>query len=160
MQEAGSQNQESEGSKEKMKENRGEEKTVRDRGGKTTSPVIRSFRDLKVFTLAYDLSTDVFHKTKQFPREELYSLTDQIRRSSRSISVNIAEGWAKRHFENIFKRHLLDSMGSCDETKVWLDFALNCQYMTKEDHAALSTRCEEVSKMLYSLFINWKTFKK
>ena len=100
---------------------------------------------------------EVFWLTKKFPREELYSLIDQIRRSSRSITANIVEGWAKRHYENIFKRQLLDSIGSCDETKQWLDFALACQYMTQEEHIDLIQRYNELGRMLHSLFENWKT---
>ncbi len=81
---------------------------------------VRSYEDLKVFQLSYKLATEIFWLTKDFPKEEIYSLTDQMRRSSRSIPVNIAEAWAKRKYENVFKRHLIDSVGSCDETKVWL----------------------------------------
>ena len=88
---------------------------------------IQSYKDLKVFQLAYDLAMEVFWSTKEFPKEETYSLTDQIRRSSRSICANVVEGWAKRIYENVFKRHLVDSIGSCDETKLWLQFSLDCQ---------------------------------
>lgn len=86
--------------------------------------MITSYKDLKVYRLSYSLAMDVFQITKSFPKEELYSLTDQLRRASRSIAANIVEGWAKRHFVNIFKCHLLDAIGSCMEVKLWLDFAL------------------------------------
>ena len=122
--------------------------------------MIQSYKDLKVYQMSYLLAMDLFWITKKFPREELYSLTDQIRRASRSVSANIVEGWAKRYFENIFKKHLLDSIGSCEETKIWLDFALNCEYLTKDQHQKSMNRCEEISKMLNALFENWKTIKK
>ena len=80
--------------------------------------MIQSFRDLNAYQLSFSLAEEIFHLSKKFSKEEHYSLTDQIRRSSRSIPANVAEGWAKRHFENVFKRHLVDSIGSCDETKV------------------------------------------
>lgn len=73
---------------------------------------IRSYKDLRVYQLSYSLAMELFWLTKKFPKEELYSLTDQLRRASRSMAVNIVEGWAKRHYENVFKRHLLDSIGS------------------------------------------------
>ena len=116
--------------------------------------MIQSYKDLKVYQMSYLLAMDLFWITKKFPREELYSLTDQIRRASRSVSANIVEGWAKRYFENIFKKHLLDSIGSCEETKIWLDFALNCEYLTKDEHQKSMNRCEEISKMLNALFEN------
>ncbi len=122
--------------------------------------MIASYKDLKVYQLSYALAMDVFQLTKQFPKEELYSLTDQLRRASRSISANIVEGWSKRYFANIFKRHLLDAIGSCTEVKLWLDFARDCGYITAGDHGHLEKSYEELSKMLYSLFENWKTFSR
>jgi four helix bundle protein len=119
---------------------------------------IQSYKDLKVHQLSFKLAMDVFWLSKKFPREELYSLTDQIRRSSRSITANIVEGWAKRHHENIFKRQLLDSVGSCAETKQWLDFAAACGYISPEEHVQLIQRYDELSKMLTGLVSNWKTF--
>ncbi len=80
--------------------------------------------DLEVYRLAFDLAMEVFELTKKFPKEEKYSLTDQIRRSSRSVPINIREGFAKRRYENLFIRHLNDAMGSSEETRGWLDFRL------------------------------------
>lgn len=120
---------------------------------------IQSYKDLKVYQQSYALAMDIFHLSKKFPKEELYSLTDQLRRSSRSVTANIVEGWAKRSYENIFKRHLIDAYGSCHETKLWLDFALNCQYIHQEKHSKLADSCTELGKMLYSLFENWKTYE-
>jgi four helix bundle protein len=103
---------------------------------------------------------ELFWTTKSFPKEELYSLTDQARRASRSISANIVEGWSKRHYENVFKRHLLDAIGSCDETKLWLDFARDCKYIEDARHKELTAGYEEVGKMLHGLFENWQKFEK
>lgn len=118
---------------------------------------IQTYKDLKVHQLSFALAMDVFWLSKKFPREELYSLTDQIRRSSRSITANIVEGWAKRQYENVFKKQLLDSIGSCDETKQWLDFALACEYLTQDEHNNLTQHYNELGRMLHSLCDNWKT---
>ncbi len=90
---------------------------------------IRSCKDLKVYNLAFELAMEIFEMTKTFPKEEKYSLIDQIRRSSRSAAINIREGFAKRRYENVFIRHLNDSIGSSEETRGWLDFAYSCQYI-------------------------------
>ncbi|HEY3291653.1 MAG TPA: four helix bundle protein, partial [Anaerolineae bacterium] len=118
---------------------------------------IQTYKDLKVHQLSFSLAMEVFWLSKKFPREELFSLTDQIRRSSRSITANIVEGWAKRQYENVFKKQLLDSIGSCDETKQWLDFALACEYLTLDEHNNLTQRYNELGRMLHSLCDNWKT---
>jgi four helix bundle protein len=91
--------------------------------------MIKTVFDLKVFKISYQLAMDVFHVARNFPREERYSLTDQIVRSSRSISANIAGGWGKRIYENEFKRHLIYAMGPLEETKVWLYFSNDCSYI-------------------------------
>ena len=85
---------------------------------------IRTVKDLKVYERAYSLAMEIFNTTRKFPREELHSLTDQILRSSRSVAVNIREGFAKRKYEQIFVRQLIDAKGSAEETRAWLDFAL------------------------------------
>jgi four helix bundle protein len=121
---------------------------------------IQSYRDLQVYQYSYSLAMEVFHLTKTFPKEEMYSLTDQLRRSSRSVAANIVEGWAKRHYENVFKRHLLDSIGSCDETKLWLDIALDCHYITSQEHQPISDRYYELGRKLYRSFENWKTYRR
>lgn len=121
--------------------------------------VIRSYKDLKVYELSYAIAMRVFKATKQFPKEELYSLTDQVRRSSRSVTANIVEGWAKRHYESVFKRHLLDAIGSCDETKLWIDFAYECRYISQEDHTSMKDQLEDLSKKLNRLYEHWKSFE-
>ena len=119
---------------------------------------IKSVRDLKIYTIAFELAMEIFKLTLNFPREEKYSLTDQIRRSSRSVPVNIREGFAKRRYENVFIRHLNDSIGSSEETRGWLEFSLRCRYINKEIHQRLDKSYDEVNAMLYSLMKNCKTF--
>lgn len=88
---------------------------------------IKTFLDLEIYNLSKQLAKEIFQLTLQFPAEEKYSLTDQIRRLSRSIKANIAEGWGKRIYINNFKRYLVDSNGSLEETKSWLISALDLQ---------------------------------
>ncbi|MBD3264636.1 MAG: four helix bundle protein [Candidatus Omnitrophica bacterium] len=120
--------------------------------------VIRDVKDLKVYNLAYSLAMDVFNATKEFPKEETYSLTDQLRRSSRSVAINIREGFAKKRYEQVFIRHLNDALGSSEETRGWLDFALDCEYILEEKYRELDNQYKEVGAMLYSLMNNWRTF--
>ena len=120
--------------------------------------MIKNVKDLNVYRLAYKLATEIFEITKKFPKEETYSLTGQMRRSSRSVAINIREGYAKRRYEQVFIRHLNDSFGSSEETRGWLDFAKDCKYMTKDEHKKLDDRYDEVNAMLYSLTNNWQNF--
>jgi four helix bundle protein len=120
--------------------------------------MIKSYKDLKVYQMSYKLAMDIFWETKNFPKDELYSLTNQIRRASRSISANIVEGWAKRRYENIFKRHLIDAVGSCGETKLWLDFSHDCKYLMEENYSKFISESDEIGKMLNGLYDNWKNF--
>jgi four helix bundle protein len=122
--------------------------------------VIKNFKDLKVYQLAYKLAIEIFEITKKFPKEETYSLTDQIRRSSRSVAINIREGFAKRKYEQVFIRHLNDAFGSSEETRGWLDFALDCKYISENEHKILDRQYDEVNAMLYSLMNNWQNFLK
>ena len=105
--------------------------------------VIKSVKDLKVYQMAYQLAMDIFEITKKFPKEETYSLTDQMRRSSRSVAINIREGFAKRKYEQVFIRYLNDSLGSSEETRGWLDFAKDCMYITKDEHKRLDDGYDE-----------------
>ncbi len=120
--------------------------------------MIKNVKDLNVYRLAYKLAMEIFEITKKFPKEETYSLTGQMRRSSRSVTINIREGYAKRRYEQVFIRHLNDSFGSSEETRGWLDFAKDCKYMTKDEHKKLDDRYDEVNAMLYSLTNNWQNF--
>jgi four helix bundle protein len=110
--------------------------------------MLKGHRDLKVYQLAYKLAMDIFHLSKQFPREELYSLTDQIRRSSRSVAANLAEGFRKRRYQNHFVSKLTDCDAEATETQVWLDFAHDCGYLSQENRNRLTSGYEEVGRML------------
>lgn len=120
--------------------------------------VIKTYRDLNVYQQSYESAMEIFTLTKKFPKEETYSLTDQIRRSSRSVPSNIGEGWTKRKYENVFLRHLIDAQGSCEETKIWLDFAKDCGYLNSGEYENLLIKYKEVGAMLNSLLNNWQTF--
>jgi len=91
--------------------------------------IYKGYRDLKVFQLAYKLAMEIFEITKSFPKEEKYSLTDQIRRSSRSVCSNIGEAWRKRKYNAVFKNKMTDAMQEAPETQTWLDFCLACKYI-------------------------------
>ncbi|HEX6190649.1 MAG TPA: four helix bundle protein [Pyrinomonadaceae bacterium] len=120
--------------------------------------MLRGHRDLKVFQLAYDLAMEIFHLSKSFPVEEKYSLTDQIRRSSRSVAANIAEGFRKRRYPNMLINKLTDCDGEATETQVWLDFAFDCGYLSKVNHDRLIEGYEEVGKMLGGMMANASKF--
>ncbi len=112
---------------------------------------LRGHRDLKVYQLAYKLAMEIFEASKKFPSEEKYSLTDQIRRSSRSVTANIAEGFRKRQYPKMFVSKLADADGEATETQVWLDFARDCGYMPPTRCDELTKEYEEVGKMLGSM---------
>jgi four helix bundle protein len=109
---------------------------------------LKGHRDLKVFQLAYKLAMEIFNASKSFPKDERFSLTDQIRRSSRSVAANIAEGFRKRQYPKMFVSKLADADGEVAETQVWLDFARDCGYMAVERRDELIKGYEEVGKML------------
>jgi four helix bundle protein len=109
---------------------------------------IESFRDLKVYKLAVELQQDIFILTKKFPKEELYSLTNQIRRSSRSIGANITESWHKRRYPAHFISKLSDSDGEQAETQHWLDTSIQCKYISSKEHKTLSEKCRKIGRML------------
>ncbi len=110
-----------------------------------------SFKDLIVYNKAHKLAMDIFFISKNFPKEEKFSLTDQIRRSSRSVSTCIAEAWAKRNYPKAFVSKLTDSLGEEFETEDWLDYAMDCEYITKEENANLLTNYDEVRRMLIAM---------
>ncbi|MFL6286217.1 MAG: four helix bundle protein [Pyrinomonadaceae bacterium] len=121
--------------------------------------MLRGHRDLKVYQLAYRLAMEIFEETKKFPKEEKYSLTDQIRRSSRSVAANIAEGFRKRQYPNMFVSKLADSDAEATETQVWLDFAVDCEYLRPERRAELTVGYEEVGRMLASMIAHPDKFR-
>ncbi|MBI3738354.1 MAG: four helix bundle protein [Chloroflexi bacterium] len=109
---------------------------------------MQGYRDLKVYQLAYKLAMEIYNESKSFPKDEKYSLTDQIRRSSRSIAANIAEGYRKRQYPKMFVSKLADADGETTETQVWLDFSRDCGYLSVERHDELFKAYEEIGKML------------
>jgi four helix bundle protein len=111
----------------------------------------RSAKDLEVYQVAYALSMKIFHLSKEWPADERYSLTDQIRRSSRSVCANLREAWAKRRYPAHFVSKLSDCDGENSETDTWLDYARDCNYLPIETHAALTKEVESVGKMLGSM---------
>ncbi len=113
--------------------------------------VLHGHRDLKVYKLAYHLAMQIFKLSKAFPQEERYPLTSQIRRSSRSVAANIAEGFRKRQYPNMFVSKLADSDAEATETQVWLDFARDCEYLLTEQHRDLVARYQEIGMMLQSM---------
>src|ERR1700687_1591080 len=92
----------------------------------------KGFKDLKVYQLAFKLAMEIFRETKYFPKEETYSLIDQIRRSSRSVPANIGEGYRKRLYPKMFVSKMADADGEATETQVWLDFAAACEYLSQK----------------------------
>ncbi len=120
--------------------------------------MIKSIKDLRVYELSFNLATEIFWLTKKYPKEELYSLVDQIRRASRSIAANIREGFAKKQYKDVFVRHLIDALGSCEETRTWLDFSYKSEYLKEAKHTELSKKYDEISAMLYKLIKNWRKF--
>lgn len=118
----------------------------------------QGFKDLKVYQLAYKLSMEVFEVSKKFPKEETYSLTDQIRRSSRSVSVNIGEGYRKRVYPKHFSSKMTDADAECTETMIWLDYACDCKYISSDIRNNLYLRYEEVGRMLGGMANNPEKF--
>jgi four helix bundle protein len=120
--------------------------------------MLHGHRDLKVYQLAYKLAMEIFHLSKAFPKEEAYSLTDQIRPSSRSVPANLAEGFRKRRYPNMFVSKLTDCDAEGTETQVWLDFAFDCGYLSKENRDRLTSGYEEVGKMLSGMMADPEKF--
>jgi four helix bundle protein len=112
------------------------------------SEKIKTHRDLKVFQLSFEAGMEIFELTKTFPKEETYSLTDQIRRSSRSVSGNLAEAFRKRRYPKSFIAKLSDSEGEAAETQVWLNYALACNYIDKETHDKLTDIYDHILSMI------------
>ncbi len=111
----------------------------------------RGYRDLKVYQLSYRLALDIHNISKTFPKEEKYSLTDQIRRSSRSIPANLAEAWKKRRYEKAFVAKVIDAAGEAGETEVWLDFSKDFGYLDVSKYQELMSKYDEVNRMLFGM---------
>ncbi len=112
---------------------------------------LNSAKDLEVYKKSYDLATIIFKLSKKFPDEERFALTSQIRRSSRSVCLNLREAWAKRRYEAHFVSKLTDCDGENSETDSSLDFALDCGFITNDQHRALVLMSQEIGKMLGSM---------
>jgi four helix bundle protein len=120
--------------------------------------LLKSAKDLTVYKTAYQVSMQIFELSKRFPREEQYALTSQIRRSSRSVCMNLREAWAKRRYEAHLVCKLTDCDGENSETDTSLDYAKDCGFITSEEHASLTASCCEIGKMLGSMIQNPKQF--
>ena len=116
--------------------------------------LIKSHKELNVFRLAFKTSMEIYFVTKSFPVDELYSLTSQIRRSSRSVSANIAEAYRKRRYEKAFIAKLSDSEAESAETQVWLDYALECNYISKVTYDKLFQDYEKIIGMIVIMILH------
>jgi len=121
---------------------------------------VKSFRDLEVYKLSREVSKEIFIITKNFPREEMYSLTDQMRRSSRSVGAQIAEAWGKRRYEMHFVSKLTDADSEQLETQHWLEVSEECHYIDISVRDNLVNKCESIGKMLQRMIDRSSTFCK
>jgi len=112
---------------------------------------ITRHQNLDVYKRSFQAAMQIFEVSKQFPKEETYSLTDQIRRSSRSVCANLAEAWRKRRYEAAFVNKLNDSEGESAETQTWLEFAVKCGYLNAQDGRALFKVYDEIIAMLVTM---------
>ena len=119
---------------------------------------VRSAKELSVYMKAYRVAMRIFEVSKRFPPEERYALTGQIRRSSRSVPMNLREAWAKRRYPAHFVSKLTDCDGENSETDTSLDFAKDCGYITVQEHTELTQECGEIGKMLGSMISNPDVF--
>ncbi len=116
------------------------------------------FTELLAYKKSFNLAIEIFNLSKSFPKEETYSLTDQIRRSSRSVSANIAEAYRKRRYVKHFISKLTDSDGENSETNVWLQYALSCEYITLEKFSELNEQNKEIGKLINYMINNPNKF--
>ncbi len=116
------------------------------------------FRELRVYRIAYSTAMNIFRYSRSFPEDERYSLTSQIRRSSRSVVANIAEGYRKRQYPAMFSSKLADADAEATETGIWLDFAKDCGYLAPGMHRKLAAAYEEIGRMLHAMIADPKKF--
>jgi four helix bundle protein len=119
---------------------------------------VRHYKELEVYQMAFGLQQAVFVLSKAFPKAETYALTDQVRRSARSVGANLAEAWAKRRYPASFLNKLTDSDAELQETEHWLDTALACDYLDDEHHSTLVTTVRQVGGKLGSMIANHTTW--
>lgn len=122
---------------------------MRDEGRQTKR--ISSVRELEVYELAFTTAMEIFEVSKGFPKEETYSLTDQVRKSSRSVCTNLAEAWRKRKYKAVFTNKLSDAAQEAAETQTWLEFALACRYIDQKTFKRLDDRYEHIFAMLFTM---------
>jgi four helix bundle protein len=120
--------------------------------------LVENYRDLKVYQAAFEFQQALFKVSKAFPKEEMYSLTDQMRRSSRSVGASLAEPWSKRRYQAHFLSKLTDADSELQETLHWLRTALACEYLSKKDSVKLADQAAEIGKMLGSMIANHLQF--
>lgn len=119
---------------------------------------IRHFRDLDVYRRAFDAAMKIFELTKTFPSDERFSMVDQMRRASRSVCSNIAEGWRKRRYISVFRNKMTDAMQEASETQCWLEFACACRYITDDVFQNLDAEYEGIIGMLSSMEMKSEKF--
>ena len=119
---------------------------------------MRGHRDLRVYQLACTLAMKIFLLSKTIPKDERYALTSQVRRSSQSVVANIAEGYRKRQYPNMFVSKMADCDAEATETMVWIDFARDCEYLLPEDYKVLTAGYEEVGRLLHGMIANPGSF--
>ena len=122
---------------------------MRDEGRRTKR--IRSVRELEVYKLVFDTAMEIFEVSKSFPKEETYSLTDQVRKSSRAVCTNLSEGWRKRKYKAVFINKLSDAAQEAVETQTWLEFALACRYIDEKTFEKLDEKYEHIFAMLFTM---------
>ena len=116
------------------------------------------YKELKVYQIAFKQAMSIFIISKSFPKEEKYSLTDQMRRSSRSVCANIGEAYRKRQYKAHFVSKISDSDMENTETQVWVDFAFKCNYISKDEYELLINNTREIGKILYHMINNPEKF--
>lgn len=116
------------------------------------------FKDLDVYSISYQTALEIFQISKSFPKEETYALTDQIRRSSRSVCANLAEAYRKRIYPKHFISKLTDADAECSETLVWLDFSLDSGYIDKAAHLELKNKYDKIGRMIGSMIMKSEKF--
>ena len=119
----------------------------------------KKINDTKVYKLAFQLAMEIFESSKSFPKEERYSLTDQVRRSSRSVCANLSEAHRKRLYPAHFISKISDADMENAETQTWLEFALACKYLQEEEYNSLLNLSEQVGSLLHHMVINPEMYK-
>ena len=122
-------------------------------------PTSQGFRGLRVYQLSFQLAMEIFYESKRFPHEERYSLTDQIRRASRSVPTNIGEGYRRKRYPKMFVSKLSDADGEGTETQVWIDFAYACGYISQELQIRWREGYEEIGRMLGGMMDHPERFR-